>query len=138
MTTKALGHLKKTGGSKTDRSPKKHMVTLIPGDTIGEELADAVAQVVDATGVSLGWERCVSGQRALAKHGTPLPEEMFESIRKNKVALATYKAFSPSKQRDYVEWITEAKRETTRAKRLVQAVEWLTQGKSRNWKYENC
>ena len=87
MTTKALGHLKKPARPAPDRTPKKHTVTLVPGDTIGEELADAVVRIVEATGVSLGWERCLSGQKALATHGTPLPDVMFESIRKNRVAL---------------------------------------------------
>ena len=41
-------------------------------------------------------------------------------------------------QREYVEWVTEAKRDETRAKRLAQTIEWLAEGKRRNWKYENC
>ncbi len=45
---------------------------------------------------------------------------------------------SPSCKREYVEWIAEAKREETRAKRVAQAVEWIASGKSRNWKYQNC
>jgi uncharacterized protein YdeI (YjbR/CyaY-like superfamily) len=43
---------------------------------------------------------------------------------------------SPSHRRDYIEWITEAKQAETRARRLAQAIEWLAEGKSRNWKYE--
>jgi uncharacterized protein YdeI (YjbR/CyaY-like superfamily) len=43
---------------------------------------------------------------------------------------------SPSKQRDYVEWVLEAKREDTRARRIAEAVGWIAEGKSRNWKYE--
>jgi uncharacterized protein YdeI (YjbR/CyaY-like superfamily) len=45
---------------------------------------------------------------------------------------------SPSQQREYVDWITEAKQDSTRAKRLATAVEWLAEGKRRNWKYERC
>ncbi|MCB1566811.1 MAG: YdeI/OmpD-associated family protein, partial [Xanthomonadales bacterium] len=45
---------------------------------------------------------------------------------------------APSHQREYVDWITEAKREETRQRRLAQAIEWLAEGKRRNWKYENC
>jgi Bacteriocin-protection, YdeI or OmpD-Associated/Domain of unknown function (DU1801) len=44
----------------------------------------------------------------------------------------------PGQQREYVEWITEAKREDTRARRVAQAIEWLAEGKSKNWKYERC
>ena len=52
--------------------------------------------------------------------------------------LAAFDAFAPSHKREYIEWITEAKREETRAKRLAQAVEWMAEGKRRHWKYENC
>ena len=47
-------------------------------------------------------------------------------------------AFPPSAQRDYLEWIAEAKQDATRDKRIATAVEWLNEGKRRNWKYENC
>jgi len=85
---KALGHLKtRRTPPRSGQGPAKHTITLIPGDTVGEELADAVVRIVGATGVSLAWDRCLSGHRALAKHGTPLPETLFESVLKNKVAL---------------------------------------------------
>jgi len=57
------------------------------------------------------------------------------AIKKNKAALATFENFSPSCKREYVEWITEAKREETRAKRIKTAIEWMAQGKPHNWKY---
>ena len=53
-------------------------------------------------------------------------------------ARATLDGFSPSARRDYLEWINEAKRDDTRAKRIVTAIEWLREGKKRHWKYENC
>ena len=46
--------------------------------------------------------------------------------------------FSPSNKREYIDWITEAKTEATRTKRLATAVEWMAEGKPRNWKYMNC
>jgi uncharacterized protein YdeI (YjbR/CyaY-like superfamily) len=46
--------------------------------------------------------------------------------------------FSPSHRREYLEWITEAKRPETRAKRVAQAAEWIAEGKKQNWKYEGC
>jgi uncharacterized protein YdeI (YjbR/CyaY-like superfamily) len=67
-----------------------------------------------------------------------VPQDMRAAIDTNPAAKAAFDAFPPSAQRDYVEWITEAKREETRTKRLAQAVEWLAEGKRRNWKYENC
>ena len=47
-------------------------------------------------------------------------------------------SFPPSAQRDYLEWVSDAKQDATRAKRIATAVEWLSEGKRRNWKYENC
>ncbi len=65
----------------------------------------------------------------------PVPDYFVLALKKNKKALATFDALSPSHQREYVEWITEAKQEETRLKRLATAIEWLSQGKPRNWKY---
>jgi len=65
-----------------------------------------------------------------------MPAYMKTALAKNKKAKSAYDAFSPSHQREYLEWITEAKTDETRQRRLSQAVEWLAEGKSRNWKYE--
>lgn len=67
-----------------------------------------------------------------------MPADFAAALAAVKAAQATYDAFPPGKQRDYLEWVLEAKREDTRAKRIAQAVEWLAEGKSRNWKYEAC
>ena len=67
-----------------------------------------------------------------------VPDELASALEKNKAAKATFDAFAPGCRREYIEWIVEAKREETRAKRLAQALEWMAQGKRRNWKYENC
>ena len=77
-------------------------------------------------------------QRKSAKPFPQEPDDLVAALRKNKAAQATYEAFPPSCKREYIEWIVEAKREETRAKRLTQAVEWMAEGKRRNWKYENC
>jgi uncharacterized protein YdeI (YjbR/CyaY-like superfamily) len=63
------------------------------------------------------------------------PDYMLTAIQKNKRAWATFENFSPSNKRDYIEWITEAKTEATRDKRLTQAIAWIAEGKPRNWKY---
>jgi uncharacterized protein YdeI (YjbR/CyaY-like superfamily) len=60
------------------------------------------------------------------------------ALRKNAKAGAVFAAFSPSAKREYVEWIAEAKRPETRDKRIATAVEWIAEGKQRNWKYQNC
>ncbi len=63
------------------------------------------------------------------------PHYLMAAIRKNKKALATWTVSSPSHKREYVQWVTEAKTEPTRVKRVATTVEWLAQGKARNWKY---
>ena len=68
----------------------------------------------------------------------PVPEDLAAALKKNRAAAATFEGFPPGQRREYVEWITEAKREETRRKRLSTAVEWLAEGKRRNWKYESC
>ena len=60
------------------------------------------------------------------------------ALAKAPKAKATLDGFPPSAQRDYLEWIAEAKQDSTRAKRIATAVEWLSEGKRRNWKYERC
>jgi len=65
----------------------------------------------------------------------PVPDELVAALRKNAKARATFEGFAPGYRRDYIEWIVEAKREDTRQRRVAQTVEWLAEGKSRNWKY---
>ncbi|MBC7265983.1 MAG: isocitrate/isopropylmalate dehydrogenase family protein [Coriobacteriia bacterium] len=65
----------------------KHTVTLIPGDGIGPEITHAMRRVVDATGVDIEWEVVEAGADVMDKHGTPLPDSVLESIRRNKVAI---------------------------------------------------
>lgn len=68
----------------------------------------------------------------------PVPEspaDFAAALDAMPAAKATFEAFPPSARRDYLEWIIEAKREDTRARRIAQAVEWLAEGKSRNWRY---
>ena len=67
-----------------------------------------------------------------------VPEILADSLRKNKQAAATFNNFPYSKKKDYVDWIVEAKTDVTRDKRLATTLEWLAEGKSRNWKYEKC
>src|SRR4051794_21553303 len=64
-----------------------HTITLIPGDGIGPELAAATTRVLDATGIGFKWEQVEAGESAIAKYGTPLPDDVLESIRRNRVAL---------------------------------------------------
>jgi len=67
-----------------------------------------------------------------------VPDYFTAALKKNKQALATFNAFPYSKRKDYVEWVTEAKTDDTRVRRLQTSIEWLAEGKSRHWKYEKC
>jgi uncharacterized protein YdeI (YjbR/CyaY-like superfamily) len=60
------------------------------------------------------------------------------ALDKTPTAKAALDGFPPSAQRDYFEWIAEAKQDATRQKRIATAIEWLSEGKRRNWKYESC
>lgn len=73
-----------------------------------------------------------------AKLPFTVPQDLRAAIDAVPAAAGTFDNFAPSCQREYVEWVTEAKRDETRAKRLALTVEWLAEGKKRNWKYENC
>ena len=70
------------------------------------------------------------------KPAVKTPADFTAALRKNKKAAAAFAAFSPSCKREYVEWIVEAKRPETRDKRIATAVEWISAGKQRNWKYQ--
>ena len=66
----------------------------------------------------------------------PVPQDFEAALRDNPKARATFAGFPPSQRREYVEWVSEAKQDATRAKRLATSIEWLAEGKRRNWKYE--
>ena len=67
-----------------------------------------------------------------------IPEYFREALRKNKKAATTFEGFSYTNKKEYVDWLTEAKREETRSQRLKTSIGWLAEGKPRNWKYLNC
>ena len=76
------------------------------------------------------------------KHAPKAPPELHPDFAAALAAAPTAKAaldgFPPSARRDYLDWIAEAKQEATRAKRIATAIEWLSEGKRRHWKYQNC
>lgn len=74
--------------------------------------------------------------RPAIKKTLKIPTYFTGAVRKNKKAWQTFQNFSYSNRKEYVEWVTEAKTEETRKKRLETAVRWMSEGKGRNWKYE--
>ncbi|GIV01873.1 MAG: hypothetical protein KatS3mg015_0703 [Fimbriimonadales bacterium] len=75
-------------------------------------------------------------KKSSASKPVRVPKDFQEALKANPKAQATFKSFPPSHKREYVEWIEEAKRDATRQRRIQTAIEWLAEGKSRNWKYE--
>jgi hypothetical protein len=78
----------------------------------------------------------VARKRSPPKPPPKAPPYMRAALKKNAGALAAWRAFPPSHQREYIQWITEAKTAETRARRLDTAVIWIAEGKGRNWQYE--
>lgn len=68
----------------------------------------------------------------------PMPADFAAGLAGSPAAKTCYEEFSPAQKREYLEWITTAKQPATRERRIAQSVEWLAEGKKRNWKYENC
>ena len=72
------------------------------------------------------------------KNELAIPDYFTKELKKNKKAEKIFNDFRYSHKKEYVEWFEEAKTEATRNKRIAQAMEWIEEGKSRNWKYTNC
>ena len=103
-------------------------------------LADLPADDLLAGYVRKAMELNDAGVRRTAKKGAPraelaVPDYMAAALERSEQARATFEGFSPSQRREYVEWITEAKGDATRERRLATALEWMAEGKPRNWKY---
>jgi len=71
-----------------------------------------------------------------ARRPLPVPPALTAALKRKSGALARFRGMSPSQQRDYSEWVSEAKTDATRDRRVSTAVDWIAQGKARNWKYE--
>lgn len=107
----------------------------LPGDNELKSKIVAAKERIDQEGTAL--KKKPGGART-AKPELPIPPAFAEALDANPAAQATLENFAPSHRREYVEWVSEAKTEATRDRRIAQAIEWLAEGKKRNWKYENC
>lgn len=111
-----LGQLK----SKSDLPPDKIFILYIKE-----------AMKLNDEGAKLPVKKKITGKAELV-----IPEYFIKTLKKNRKALDTFENFAYSHRKEYINWITEAKTEETRNRRIETAVEWLSEGKSRNWKYE--
>jgi uncharacterized protein YdeI (YjbR/CyaY-like superfamily) len=93
----------------------------------------AAAQRIQTVGTALK-----TGAKRAPKADIAMPEDFAAALAANPRAQATLDGFPPGQRREYLEWITTAKQAQTREKRIAQAVEWLAEGKKRNWKYDSC
>jgi uncharacterized protein YdeI (YjbR/CyaY-like superfamily) len=107
-------------------------VSDLPGDAVILGYIKS-AMKLNAHGINVPRKPVPKGPRALE-----VPDYLTDALKKNKKAAATFGGFSYSHRKEYVEWLTEAKGEDTRKRRLESTVQWLSEGKARNWKYENC
>jgi uncharacterized protein YdeI (YjbR/CyaY-like superfamily) len=117
----------KRGGMMDDKLTD---VSQLPSDAV---LVDYVKRAIalNESGAKSPFSRSKGPKKAEAK----VPSDLARALGKNAKAKAAFEGFSPSQRREYVEWITEAKQDATRARRLKQAIPWMSQGKPRNWKY---
>jgi len=109
------------------------MDDLPPDDVLMLYIRNAVQ--LNEDGVK-GAMRATKAKPAVEKKEIEVPEEFISLLDSNPTIEANFNKFSPSKQNEYLTWFAEAKTEATRSKRIQQAAEWISEGKSRHWKYQ--
>jgi uncharacterized protein YdeI (YjbR/CyaY-like superfamily) len=119
----AMGHLGKITSLKD-----------LPKDAVLKKYVKAAMKLTD-DGVKLPPKVKASEKE---KKELKTPEDLARELKKNKKAGKVFNDFSYTNKKEYIIWLEEAKTDATREKRLVQAVEWMAEGKVRNWKYLNC
>jgi len=104
----------------------------LPDDVEFDRLVREAMALVDAG------DGAIKRKARPAKPEAEIPPELAEALARDDAAAATFNAFPPSCRREYCEWVGEAKRPETKAKRIGETIALLREGKRRNWKYENC
>lgn len=95
------------------------------------QLKKIILEAIELTNMGVTMKRA-----APTKTETAVPDYFQKALGENKKALAIFQKSSPSFRKEYINWLTDAKTEATRNKRMEQAIEWISEGKGRNWKYE--
>ena len=121
-------------GFETKAGAMGQLGKLTKADDLPPNLDDLIAKAVELSQAAPAPRK--------TKHAPKPPPQMHpefaEALAKAPKAKVALDGFPPSAQRDYLEWIDEAKQDSTRQKRIATAVEWLSEGKRRHWKYQNC
>ena len=95
-------------------------------------------RVVEARDAWLAARETKAAAPRTAREKPALPDDFAAALRTQRAAQKAFDGFTPGQQNEYVDWVLEARREATRASRIAQAVEWIAEGKTRNWKYQAC
>jgi uncharacterized protein YdeI (YjbR/CyaY-like superfamily) len=115
-------------------------ITIIKDLPPNKQMLDLIRQA--ASSIDSGeYQSPIASRNKVVKAPKPAlepPDEFARALKANKQAAAVFAKFSTSAKREYTEWIAEAKRPETRARRITTAIEWIAEGKQRNWKYQNC
>jgi uncharacterized protein YdeI (YjbR/CyaY-like superfamily) len=123
-----LGERKADGGEAMGHFGRVKQLSDLPPDRVIIDFLKQAMKLNDE-GVKLPPRKKVSPK------SITVPADLLAALKKNKKAHIAFEAFSPSGKRDYIEWLTDAKTEATRERRLLQALEWIAEGKPRNWRY---
>ena len=136
---KVVAQLQIVTGHQRTRQALLPAVILIVTDIAqrAREIAEMEAQIREAAALLDAGVKRARPARA-PKPEAEVPPELAEALAKDDAASMAFTAFPPGCRREYCEWIAEAKRPETKAKRVEEAVSWIREGKRRNWKYENC
>jgi uncharacterized protein YdeI (YjbR/CyaY-like superfamily) len=129
----ALGDWRAIGGasdSAMGQFGRLENVSELPSEAILKRLISQAAQLNESGA------KAPAAPRSKPKKKLTVAADLRGALKKHKRASAAFEGFSYTNKKEYIEWITEAKRPETRAKRLATTVEWLAEGKKRNWKYE--
>ena len=97
--------------------------------------AQLTALIRKASALNAAGVKSVRAPSAKPRAPLDVPEDLAAALRKNRGALAHFSTMSTSHRREYIEWLVDAKRDETRRKRLATAIEWIAEGKSKEWKY---
>ena len=106
----------------------------LPSDAKLKKLIQEAAAKIENGTRTKAW----AGRATKDRPAAEVPPALAAALKKNKTASAHFEAFSPSARREYCDWIADARTDATRDKRLAQAVEWIAEGKQRNWKYQKA
>jgi uncharacterized protein YdeI (YjbR/CyaY-like superfamily) len=125
-----LGEIKADGGEAMGNMGRITSLKDLPPDKI---ILGFIKQAVKLNDEGVKPEKVVKNP-ATTKN-TTAPNDLMAALKKNKKAMTVWTDWTPGKKKEYVQWITEAKTDDTRASRIETAVEWIAEGKIRNWKY---